>query len=238
MSVATMSMALLYAFVFPDGNLRMSTIYSSIPALLALNTLVYGLRLALFIFLREQTVESKKKVFKDLDKTAPLKRIPLALGVSLLYTFMTSPALFTLRGKGLAAGSIGEKVQLFSAGVSIFGTILEAVADQHKYQVKRGNDESDTFVGPTTWSYRLCRHPNYLGEILVWIGLFVAGSVSFGKSILSWAVGALGLWGILSIMFGASSRLDKKQAEKYAGQDAYTEWKKKVPYSLVPLVSS
>jgi steroid 5-alpha reductase family enzyme len=150
---------------------------------------------------------------------------------------MTSPALFALRGK-VGEGSALAKIQLVSAGVSVFGTLLEAVADQHKYLVKRGKDESGVFAGPTTWSYRLCRHPNYLGEILVWIGLFAGGSVSFEKSVVAWICGALGLWGILGIMFNASSRLDKKQEEKYGKQNAYTEWKKKVPYPIVPFVSS
>jgi len=125
-----MSMALLYAFIFPDGNLSVSPFQSSVPAILALNGLIYGLRLASFIFLREQTVDSKKKAFKDLDKSDPLKRIPLAMGVSLLYAFMTSPALFALRDTTLAAGSVLEKVQLYSTGVSVFGMILEAIADQ------------------------------------------------------------------------------------------------------------
>lgn len=125
-----MSVALLYAFIFPDGNISMSPFQSSVPAILTLNSLIYGLRLASFIFLREQTVESKKKAFKDLDKSDPLKRIPLALGVSLLYAFMTSPALFALREPTLAAGSALEKVQLYSTGVSVFGMILEAIADQ------------------------------------------------------------------------------------------------------------
>lgn len=125
-----MSMALLYAFLFPDGNLSMSPFQSSVPAVLALNSLIYGLRLASFIFLREQTVESKKKAFKDLDKSEPLKRIPLALGVSLLYAFMTSPALFALRDTSFVAESALGKVQLYSTGVSVFGMILEAIADQ------------------------------------------------------------------------------------------------------------
>lgn len=238
MSVATMSMALLYAFVFKNGNLSISSITSSIPAILTLNALFYGVRLAAFIAFREQSVPSKKKAFKDLDKTARLKRIPLALGVSLLYAFMISPALFALMGEVPAAGSTLAKVQILSAAISVFGTLLEAVADQHKYLVKRGKDESNMFAGPTTWSYSLCRHPNYLGEILMWIGLFVGGSVSFGKSIVAWFCGALGLWGILGIMFGASSRLDKKQDQKYGKQEVYIEWKKQVPYSLIPFLSS
>jgi steroid 5-alpha reductase family enzyme len=183
---------------------------------------------------REQTVESKKKQFKDLDTKPRLQRIPLALGVSLLYAFMTSPALFALRGT-VKAGSVFEKIQVFSTGVSVFGMILEAVADQHKYEVKRQSKDGD-FAGPTTWSYKICRHPNYLGEILFWVGLFGAGSVSFGKSIVAWVGSVLGLSGILSIMLGASARLDKKQEEKYGGQASYDEWKKGVSYSVLPLL--
>jgi steroid 5-alpha reductase family enzyme len=231
-----MSTALLYAFVFPDGNISLSPFQLSVPSILTLNSLIYGIRLGAFIFFREQSVASKKKAFQDLNNTEPLKRIPLALGVSLLYAFMTSPALFALRGKALAAGSLSEKIQLGGTAVSVFGMILEAVADQHKYIAKIGKDGDDKFVGPTTWSYLLCRHPNYLGEILFWIGMYAAGSVSFGKSVVAWSSGTLGLWGILSIMFGASARLDQKQEEKYGSQGAYADWKKKVCYSLVPLL--
>ena len=75
------------------------------------------------------------------------------------------------------------------------------------------------------------------GEILHWFGLFGAGSVSFGKSVVAWACGALGLWGILSIMIGASSRLDAKQSEKYGGQPAYEEWKGSVKSSVIPFIN-
>jgi len=44
------------------------------------------------------------------------------------------------------------------------------------------------------------------------------------------------LYGILNIMFGASSRLDKKQNEMYSGQSVYEEWKTKVTSSLIPFI--
>eukprot|EP00571_Detonula_confervacea_P010649 CAMPEP_0172306810 /NCGR_PEP_ID=MMETSP1058-20130122/7800_1 /TAXON_ID=83371 /ORGANISM="Detonula confervacea, Strain CCMP 353" /LENGTH=341 /DNA_ID=CAMNT_0013018805 /DNA_START=36 /DNA_END=1061 /DNA_ORIENTATION=- len=232
LSVAAMSVALLSAFPVSGGSFSMA----SAPSLLALTTLVYGVRLAAFIFAREKTVESKRKAFDEMNSRPVLSRTPLALGVALLYAFMMSPALFALRG-AVTAGSVSEKAQVFFTGVAAFGMILESVADQHKYEVKRQSKEGeDKFVGPTTWSYKLCRHPNYLGEILHWSGIFAAGSVSFGKSITAWVPGVLGLWGILSIMFGASSRLDKKQSEKYDGQPAYDEWKGKVASSVIPFV--
>lgn len=236
-----MSLALLASFPLSGGGSLLSRFMSSPPTILAYTAAVYGLRLAAFIFARERSVESKKKVFDEIDAKQPsiLKRTPLALGVSLLYAFMVSPALFALRGS-VESGSLSQKVQIFFTGVAAFGMLLESIADQHKYEVYSNKKEGgeDKFIGPTTWSYKLCRHPNYLGEILHWVGLFGAGSVSFKKSITAWVCGGLGLWGILSIMFGASSRLDKKQSEKYGGQKGYEDWKVKVKSSVIPGLES
>lgn len=175
-----------------------------------------------------------------MNKTPVLKRTPLALGVSLLFAFMMSPLLFALRASSTGSIETGSTIQWVSASVATFGMLLESIADQHKYQVKRqqnkAKQETKVFVGPTTWSYKLCRHPNYLGEILHWIGLFGVGSVSFGASPVAWISSLLGLYGILNIMFGASSRLDKKQNEMYSGQSGYEEWKKKVTSSLIPFL--
>ena len=239
LSVAATALALLSSFTFTGGgvNLSIAGLQSlSTPSILALTALVYGLRLGLYILVRERTVESKKKQFEDMNKTPVLKRTPLALGVSLLYAFMVSPVLFALRTT-VESGSKLELVQKFFTGVAAFGTVLEAVADAHKYEVKRkSKDGEDKFVGPTTWSYRLCRHPNYYGEILHWVGLFGAGCVVFGKDIVAWVSGLLGLWGILAIMLGASKGLDKKQEKKYSGQPAYDEWKEKVTSSVIPFL--
>ena len=126
--------------------------------------------------------------------------------------------------------------------------VVGGVRFQHKYNVNKrrrnadaGADDNDgrrreSFVGPTSWSYRLCRHPNYLGEILFWSGLFATGGTSFGGSVTAWACGTMGLGGILSIMFGASSRLDKAQEEKYGGQAKFDEWKDSVGWSVVPFL--
>ncbi|EJK71841.1 hypothetical protein THAOC_06678 [Thalassiosira oceanica] len=207
---------------------------SSAPSMLALVVSVYGVRLAA-IFLREQTVESKRKQFKDMDKTQRLKRIPFALSVALFYTLLVSPLLFAFR-QNIPPGSFMSKCQVFFTGFAGAGALLETVADQHKYEAKRKSNDDKRFVGPTTWSYRLVRHPNYLGEIMHWLGVFGAGAISFKKSALAWLTGSFGLYGIISIMLMASKRLDEKQQEKYSGQETFDEWAGQVSSSLVPLV--
>jgi len=120
-------------------------------------------------------------------------------------------------------------------GMAWTGAGLEALADAQKYLVKfihEGNDYD--FVGPTGWTYRLCRHPNYWGELVFWFGIFVGGAPFFGSSILAWVASGLGLYGIVGIMTTATHVAEKRQDEKYSGQLRYEGWKVEVPGALVP----
>ena len=67
---------------------------SSALSLLATAVIFYGARLGSFLLLREFTVESKRDQLKSFDKTPRLKRIPLAIAVSMFYAFMTSPLMY------------------------------------------------------------------------------------------------------------------------------------------------
>jgi len=228
-SMAAMGLAMLYSF---PGLPTMATFMESkSPSFwLAASLVFYGLRLGSFILFRNFFVKSKADKFKEMDKSPKLKRIPFVLNVSLFYAFMTSPAMYALRG-GIETG------KLVWAGVftAWAGAILEAVSDTHKFIVKRGKDQAKDFVGPTGGLYAISRHPNYLFELVYWYGLFLGGVPSFGKNAVAWVCSSLGIAGITFIMTSATKRLDKQQEEKYAGQEAYDSWRKKTPYPLFPL---
>ena len=59
--------------------------------------------------------------------------------------------------------------QLLSLLVWAAGFILEVVADHQKHRFKLDPRNADRFITGGLWS--VCRHPNYLGEITLWIGL-------------------------------------------------------------------
>merc|ERR1712071_475002 len=105
---------------------------------------------------------------------------------------------------------------------------MESITDTQKYIVKSaysGKGNTSTFVGPTSGFYSLCRHPNYLGEILFWFGLFLGALPHYNTSPVAWATSALGVYGIFSVMTNASKRLDKKQQTAYEGQPVYDKWR-------------
>lgn len=232
-SVAVQSAALMASFGVP----LLFTDKLAPSALLANASLLHGIRLAVYLALRNATVPSKSKQMASMDKTPRLKRLPLALNVSLLYAFMVTPVLYALRGNEQI---IADKRQMAGVALAYLGLAIEASADAHKFILKRQKNAdygSATFVGPTGGTFLLCRHPAYFGELLFWFGLLVGGAFTFRKNATAWICSTLGMIGISFIMFSASKRLDKKQLDTYGGQKEYDEYRARVRGSLFPFVN-
>nr|KAI8769487.1 delta(14)-sterol reductase [Biomphalaria glabrata] len=56
-------------------------------------------------------------------------------------------------------------------GIWGLGFILEALADYQKSQFRSIPENAGKFIDAGLWS--ISRHPNYLGEILMWTGLYI-----------------------------------------------------------------
>jgi steroid 5-alpha reductase family enzyme len=107
--------------------------------------------------------------------------------------------------------------------VSALAIFLQSVSDaqMHRYRKSR----STTFINTGLWSYS--RHPNYLGEILMWWGvaLFI---ITLEAGLWHFAIGAL--VNHLMFIFVSIPMADKRQSKKQ-GFDNY----KKRTNSLVPV---
>lgn len=229
LTVATIGMAL---------RTTIGVVPTSLEDVLTAAVVFYGLRLSSFLLLRDFGGWKPPVTRED---PARLKRIPFALSLALFYAFMTTPVLYALRAPAVP-GSVAGKIAIAGTALAWFGAVLEAVADGHKFirklSSKSGDDsgKDKQFKGPSNGVYRLTRHPNYTGEVIFWLGTYLAGAPSFGRSIVAWVASSVGLYGICTIMVGATKRLETRHAENYGGQAAYESWKKKVPVALLPFV--
>ena len=112
--------------------------------------------------------------------------------------------------------------------IAIIGLIIESIADHQKFQFKKKNP--NTFIQSGLW--KTIRHPNYTGEILFWIGIFV----STFSYITEWQWIALlsPLWIIfLLVKFSGIPPLEEKWAEKYGDNSSFLEYKEE-SYRLIP----
>ena len=69
-------------------------------------------------------------------------------------------------------------------GLWLAGMLIECLADYQKFTFRSNLANNDKWISHGLWS--TVRHPNYLGEILLWSGLFVSASTTLsGCELLS-----------------------------------------------------
>ncbi|XP_020640135.3 uncharacterized protein LOC110074375 isoform X1 [Pogona vitticeps] len=106
------------------------------------------------------------------------------------------------------------------------GFITEAVADQQKWHYRSNPDNAGRFIQTGLWAYS--RHPNYLGEILLWTGLFLsAASVLRGWQFLS-IISPLLVWFLLNYVSGIPL-LEKAAMKRWGKEAAFQAYLQKTP---------
>jgi len=195
--------------------------------------LIYGLRLGIYLLRRESTSTYKRELELQKERTAGMTdgvRFLIWIAVSLLYVAMFSPALFTLATPQGNLSAFGVTMQITGAAVMVFGIGLETLADKQKSDFKAINPKRFCDVG----LYRWVRCPNYLGEIIFWLGNMMMG-VPFYSALVRWVIALAGLVCITLIMMGSTKRLEQSQDERYGAMPEYQRYVSSVPV-LFPFV--
>ena len=197
---------------------------------------VYGIRLALYLLLRERRSASYKKILYQPDNTTrkPIfAMVMIWVSCALLYVGQISPVTFYLYNLQHLA-PVDQTWAWAGAIVAALGVLIEIVADAEKSAAKRIN--AHRFVD--TGLYRIVRCPNYFGEVLMWTGSFI---ICFGASctVWQWVIAALGYIGIVYVMFSGARRLELRQNEVYGNDPEFQAYTKKTPLILpfVPIYS-
>ncbi len=141
--------------------------------------------------------------------------------------------MLPVTGIVLADGRISEiPVTAFVPFVALFvaGLTLETVADAQKYSFKRRKENEHRFMSSGVW--RFSRHPNYLGEIVVWWSLALPGAFVFTGLEWLYFLGPLHITLLLLFVSGIPL-LEKSADKKWGGDEAYREYKAGTPL-LVP----
>ena len=112
----------------------------------------------------------------------------------------------------------------------IVGFTIEVIADLQKNKFKKNQDTNNKFISTGLWSKS--RHPNYFGEISLWIGIYIISIQSFtGLEYLS-LISPIFVYILLTRMSGINM-LEKIADERYGDSREYLEYKKNTPI-LIP----
>jgi steroid 5-alpha reductase family enzyme len=111
-----------------------------------------------------------------------------------------------------------------------FGFAVEAIADAQKNRFRANPNNKGRFIHSGLWAWS--RHPNYFGEIVLWVGVAVIALPVLRSwqwvTLISPVFVALLLTRISGVPI-----LEKRADEKWGGQEDYEAYKERTP-ALIP----
>ena len=193
--------------------------------LLSILVVVWAIRLGTFLFGRI------KKAGKD-DRFDEIK--PSFIRFLNVWTIQGLWVTFTMAAALVAITTTTRKeLDLFAIVgflVWIFGFAIEVVADSQKSRFSANPNNKGKFIQTGLWSRS--RHPNYFGEIMLWVGVaIIALPVLHGWQWVA-LISPIFVTLLLTRVSGVPL-LEKKADKKWGGQEEYESYKKRTPV-LIP----
>jgi steroid 5-alpha reductase family enzyme len=137
---------------------------NSYPLILSWMVLVWSIRIGGFLLMRvmKKGKDSRFDGLRDSFKRFGRFWISQAITVWILMI----PVLLTAN----YGGDI-SRLSMVGFGVWIIGLLIESVADAQKWSFSQNFNNKNKWIHTGIWKYS--RHPNYFGEIVVWIGVYL-----------------------------------------------------------------
>jgi steroid 5-alpha reductase family enzyme len=170
-SLCFITLALMALNLSPNQDLR--------AIILTLLICIWAARLGSFLFLRVRQDGSDGRF----DAIKPgFTRFLVTWSIQALWVFVTSAAALTAISSTQRAPL--ETVAYIGIVLWATGFLLEIVADRQKRRFKADPANAGKFISSGLWAWS--RHPNYFGEILLWLGVaMVAAPVLSGWQLVS-----------------------------------------------------
>ena len=207
--------ALTFLFWYGDSN----NLYQP---LIALMPLVWALRLGAYL-LKRVMLKGKDHRFDEFRHVWwKFGRFWIIQGVSIWVIAL--PFIVALSSTPEQANSALQALS-FPIGIAIFliGFLIETVADFQKFKYRSDPSNEGNFMAGGLFS--IVRFPNYTGEIMVWLGIFIACiPVLTG---LEWATIVSPIW-IIGLLVGLSGIpfLEKSNKKRYGHLEDFQTYKK------------
>lgn len=193
--------------------------------LLASCIILWAIRLGSFLFTRIHKAGEDKR-FKFI-KPSPTRFFMTWTLQGMWVCLCSMCALTAIASKN---GVIQNGVFYIGMAVFIFGFVVEIIADQQKSIFRKNPKNKDQFISHGLWYYS--RHPNYFGEIILWLGISI---MSF-SSLSSWQYITLisPLFTYMLLVYISGVRiLEIAGMEKWGHLDNYQKYIRRTP-SLFP----
>jgi len=190
---------------------------------------VWALRLGSFLFLRIKK-DGEDKRFRTIKPN--LTRFFMTWTLQGMWVTMCLLCVITAISSD---GGVSEGV-VFYLGllIFIFGFTLEVAADNQKTKFRKNPENKNKFISSGLWGKS--RHPNYLGELILWIGVAVMSVESLEGLQHITLISPLFVYVLLMHISGVRM-LENSGQKKWGHLPEYNEYLKNTPKFFITLKS-
>lgn len=215
-SLTYISLALITMFSVGNGDPR--------SFLIGVLVIIWAARLGSFLFQRVMNAGEDRR-FRKIKQSFPLLLRTWTLqGLWVTVTFSAGLAAMT--------GDLHKPAGILTiAGLLLWltGFAIEVIADQQKSAFNRDPANNGTFIATGLWSHS--RHPNYLGEIMLWTGIaMIALPVLDGWSYLT-LISPVFVF-LLLVKISGVPMLERRAERMWGEEPEYQHYKSRTPVLL------
>ncbi|MDC0593173.1 DUF1295 domain-containing protein [Flavobacteriaceae bacterium] len=183
--------------------------------------IIWAVRLGSFLFFRIKKAGEDKR-FKEI-KQSPTR---FFLAWSLQGMWVSVCSLCALTALSTENGVVLNGYLYLGFGLFLTGFLIEIIADKQKSKFRSNTDNKDKFINTGLWSKS--RHPNYLGEIILWLGISIMSISSLSG--LQYLTLVSPLFTYLLLVYVSGVRLLEESGNKKWGHlESYKEYVKNTP---------
>lgn len=194
--------------------------------LLAICVAIWALRLGLFLAHRVHTAGRDRR-FDEIKHSAI--RFAVAWSLQGLWVFITPLVVWIVLHHPVEGLGLVDAIGL---ALWMIGFSVEVAADQQKSAFRRLAENKGRFIQSGLWAWS--RHPNYFGEILLWVGVFVVASAQLQG--VQWLSVLSPVFVAALLVAGSGIPLLEAQADKkWSAEPEYQAYKARTPV-LIPFL--
>ena len=217
--LSVLATASYLTMISSNNNLQLRSIIAIILVL------IWALRLGIFLFVRVLKAGEDRR-FREVKQN--FSKFLVWWSVSALWVFLTAANALTMIINNVSFTD--DFYFYFGLSLWLIGFSFEAIADEQKRRFKSDKKNKDAFISTGLWG--LSRHPNYFGEILLWVGMAVIAL----PTLIGWQyvtlISPIFIYFLLTRVSGVNL-LEDRANQKWGGTEEYKSYIKKTPV-LIP----
>ena len=187
----------------------------------------WALRLGIFLFIRVLKVGEDRR-FREAKKS--FSKYLVWWTMSALWVFLTTANALTLivNNKKL----VNQPIFYLGLLIWFIGILFEIIADEQKRRFRLNEKNRGKFISSGLWS--ISRHPNYFGEIILWIGIAIISLPTLSGFQYVTLISPLFIYLLLTRISGVNL-LEESSDKKWGDLQEYEQYKRETPV-LVPFI--